>query len=112
MNLLINAGHAIEKDGEITICSQLINDRVVLSIADSGMGIEPENLKHIFDPFFTTKEVGEGTGLGLSISFGIIENHLGSIDVKSAVDKGTTFTISLPVALGNDSDDDLGNNGL
>lgn len=112
LNLLINAGHAIEKDGEITICSQLINDRVVLSIADSGMGIEPENLKHIFDPFFTTKEVGEGTGLGLSISFGIIQNHLGSIDVKSAVDKGTTFTISLPVALGNDSDDDLGNNGL
>ncbi|ARN76286.1 hypothetical protein BST96_03295 [Oceanicoccus sagamiensis] len=98
LNLLINAGQAIEKDGTITITTKLINDRVDLSIADSGTGIEQENLKNIFDPFFTTKEVGEGTGLGLSISFGIVENHLGSIDVKSVVGQGTTFTLSLPVA--------------
>ena len=75
----------------------------MVSVKDNGPGISPEQLKKIFDPFFTTKPVGEGTGLGLSISHGIIERHGGKIEVESATDKGTTFTISLPI----DADLDL-----
>jgi signal transduction histidine kinase len=70
---------------------------VAIEISDSGYGIEKKNLSRIFDPFFTTKPTGEGTGLGLSVSYGIIKNHGGDIAVESEVDKGTTFTITLPV---------------
>jgi len=68
---------------------------IEISISDDGPGIDPENLGRIFDPFFTTKE--SGTGLGLAITHGIIEQHGGSIDVKSQTDKGTCFTICLPL---------------
>ena len=70
---------------------------MMVSVRDNGPGISPEQQKKIFDPFFTTKPVGEGTGLGLSISHGIIERHGGKIEVESSSDKGTTFTISLPI---------------
>ena len=64
---------------------------------DTGPGI-PEDLKaKIFEPFFTTKEVGKGTGLGLSVSYGIIQEHGGDIQVKSASGKGTAFNISMPI---------------
>jgi signal transduction histidine kinase len=68
-------------------------------IRDSGCGISPSVLPRIFDPFFTTKKEGEGTGLGLSVSLGIVERHGGKIFVESEVGKGTTFTISIPLAL-------------
>ena len=67
---------------------------VSTEITDTGSGISKENLSHIFDPFFTTKS--EGTGLGLSISYGIVENNGGTIEVKSVLGEGTTFTVTLP----------------
>ncbi|MEZ4601055.1 MAG: ATP-binding protein [Syntrophotaleaceae bacterium] len=70
----------------------------VIQVSDGGQGIPAQDLPHIFDPFFTTKEVGQGTGLGLSIAYGIIEEHGGWIDVTSAVNEGSTFTVYLPLA--------------
>ncbi|MCG8436360.1 MAG: ATP-binding protein [Gammaproteobacteria bacterium] len=98
MNLLVNAGQAIEERGKISIATFVDGADAVIRISDSGCGIPEENLSTIFNPFFTTKDVGAGTGLGLSISYGIIQKHNGSIDVQSVVGEGTTFTIRLPLA--------------
>jgi PAS domain S-box-containing protein len=68
-----------------------------LRVEDTGVGIHSEKLPHIFEPFFTTKEPGEGSGLGLAQVHGIIRQHAGHIDVKTAVNEGSTFTIYLPV---------------
>ncbi|MDI1279581.1 ATP-binding protein, partial [Methylobacter sp.] len=100
IKFLVNAGHAIEKKGEITITTRVCpsdNTAIQVLITDTGAGIPPENLKRIFDPFFTTKPVGQGTGLGLSITWGIIAKHHDTIDVNSTVGVGSTFTITLPV---------------
>lgn len=97
INLLVNAGHAIEGMGHITITTRAYKSSVYISIADTGKGIAPEHMSHIFEPFFTTKEVGKGTGLGLSISYDIIKKHQGEITLDSTVGKGTTFTIRLPL---------------
>jgi two-component system NtrC family sensor kinase len=97
MNLLVNAGQAIEDKGNVWISTRLQGNKVVISIRDDGVGIEREYLDKIFDPFFTTKPVGEGTGLGLSITHEIIEKHNGEISVESELGKGTTFTVKLPI---------------
>jgi len=97
MNLLMNAGQAMEERGEIVVKTGIEDGVVELSISDTGSGIDEENLSKLFDPFFTTKAVGEGTGLGLSISYGIITDHGGDIIVESEVGKGSTFRIQLPV---------------
>ncbi|MBS4099535.1 MAG: bacteriohemerythrin [Sulfuricella sp.] len=97
MNLLVNAAHAIDGRGTITVRTGSEAGQVWVEIADSGKGIPPENLTRIFDPFFTTKPVGKGTGLGLSLSYGIVDKHHGDIVVESEVGKGTTFRIRLPV---------------
>ncbi|HYL80252.1 MAG TPA: ATP-binding protein, partial [Candidatus Acidoferrum sp.] len=76
--------------------AHLEDDRIALSVTDTGPGIPPEVRPRIFDPFFTTKEVGKGTGLGLAISRRIVEDHHGHIEVASEVGCGTTFTIWLP----------------
>ena len=65
--------------------------------ADTGTGISGDALTRIYDPFFTTKAVGHGTGLGLSITYGVIQEHHGSIECKSEVEKGTRFTVMLPL---------------
>ena len=96
MNILVNAGQAIEEKGEIKIQTKKEGKYVVITISDTGCGIKEENLPKIFDPFFTTKEIGKGTGLGMNIAYNIIEEHKGKIHVKSIVGKGTTFTIILP----------------
>lgn len=98
-NLLVNAAHAIEQQGMITVRTALEGNFVVLVIADTGKGIPPEHCSRIFDPFFTTKAVGKGTGLGLSISYDIIKKHNGEIAVESQVGVGTTFIVRLPVAI-------------
>ncbi|MDK2597248.1 sensor histidine kinase [Pseudoalteromonas obscura] len=97
LNLLINAGQAIEKLGKIDITSSFDDKNIYVTIADNGIGISAQNLRNIFDPFFTTKPVGKGTGLGLSISYKIIQQHRGRIAVESTEGKGTVFTISLPL---------------
>ncbi len=99
INLLMNAIHAVDRKGTITITTGLndIASRVTVEVADTGHGIEKENLLRIFDPFFTTKPTSEGTGLGLSVSYGIIKGHGGNITVKSKPDQGAAFTLSLPI---------------
>jgi len=69
---------------------------ISISIADDGIGMPAELLSRIYDPFFTTKAVGDGMGMGLAITHGIIERHMGNIQVSSEVNKGTLFEIFLP----------------
>lgn len=96
MNLLVNASHAIEKHGTITIRTGHDDVWVWVEVQDTGRGIKPENLVRIFEPFFTTKPVGQGTGLGLSLSYGIVQKHGGRIEVNSVLGQGTTFKVILP----------------
>lgn len=97
MNLFVNAGQAMKEKGVIRIATFTENDRVIVSISDTGEGIPPQNLSRIFDPFFTTKPVGKGTGLGLAVVYAIVQKHGGEIKVDSEVGKGTAFTVSIPV---------------
>ena len=97
MNLLVNAAHAIEDQGVITVRSWQEDGYACVSVADTGQGIPEANLNRIFEPFFTTKEVGKGTGLGLSITYDIVKKHNGEITVRSEPGKGTVFTVRIPV---------------
>jgi signal transduction histidine kinase len=98
MNLLKNASYACERGGTITLSTAITEDGVVVHIEDTGTGIRQKNLGRIFEPFFTTKPETIGTGLGLSVSYGIIKNHGGCIEVKSEVDKGSVFSVFLPLS--------------
>jgi two-component system NtrC family sensor kinase len=96
-NLILNARDAILEGGRITLFTASTDeDTIVIEIADTGMGIAPENVAKIYDPFYTTKGVGRGTGLGLAVSYGIVQEHSGHIAVESMPGKGTTFRITLP----------------
>jgi nitrogen-specific signal transduction histidine kinase/CheY-like chemotaxis protein len=113
MNLCTNAGYAMrEKGGALTVILEDVHldqafvrrhadlkagPYLKLSVADTGVGIAPENLNRIFDPFFTTKPKGEGTGMGLSVVHGIVTNLGGIITVNSEPGKGAGFNIYLPV---------------
>jgi len=98
LNLLNNARQAVEKDGSIIVTTKPTEDqRIIISVADTGPGIPPEHLGRIFDPFFTTKMPGAGTGLGLAISQRIIHQLGGEITVTSRLGEGATFTVILPV---------------
>lgn len=106
LNLLVNAAQAIESDGLVMVASRYLQDnenqagesgRVEVSVTDNGCGIEQERVAHIFDPFFTTKAVGEGIGLGLSIVYDIVKAHEGTIRVESEPNRGSIFTVTLPV---------------
>ncbi len=96
LNLLVNAGQSIEKQGEIRISTGYSSDEVWVEIADNGCGITPEHMNRLFEPFFTTKPVGQGTGLGLSVSYGIVKKHDGRIEVDSEPGQGTRFRVILP----------------
>lgn len=95
--LATNAIDAMPNGGTLTFRAKPGNNRVVIEIQDSGIGIAPENLSKVFEPFFTTKEVGRGTGLGLAVCYGIVTEHGGRLAVRSNVGVGTTFTIFLPI---------------
>jgi signal transduction histidine kinase/CheY-like chemotaxis protein len=97
VNMIYNAIDAMPTGGEIRLSSQEANGQVLLTIADSGIGMTPEVKSRLFDPFFTTKGKN-GTGMGMAVSFGIIRRHKGAIDVESEPGRGTTFRITLPVA--------------
>jgi two-component system cell cycle sensor histidine kinase/response regulator CckA len=113
MNFMVNARDAMPYGGVITITSTAIDARpgvagvppyipdgryVVLSVADTGVGIPEEIQRKIFEPFYTTKERGKGTGLGLAMVYGVVTEHKGFVTVQSKINQGTTFTIYLPVA--------------
>lgn len=103
MNLLVNAAQAIgETRGRIVVRTGVEGadddtQTVWVAIEDNGSGMSPEVCSRIFDPFYTTKPVGKGTGLGLSLSYGIVKKHGGRIDVDSAIGRGTTFRVTVPV---------------
>jgi two-component system sensor histidine kinase HydH len=96
LNLYLNAIQAMEQGGVLSVKSSLgpYND-IEVEVADTGTGIDPDDLDEIFDPYYTTKP--SGTGLGLAIVYKIIEAHGGQIKVRSTPGKGTAFTISVPI---------------
>lgn len=97
LNILNNAVDACEEGGgKISIGTESSENDIAITIQDTGKGITPEHMDKIFAPFFSTKPEVKGTGLGLSVSYGIIKKHGGRIDVKSKLQKGTAFTITLP----------------
>jgi signal transduction histidine kinase len=97
INLIKNAVDAMPNGGKLTVTSEKVNGAVKIAFADNGMGISEENLKKLFGPLFTTK--AKGMGLGLAICKRIVEAHGGRISVESSVNKGTTFTITIPLEL-------------
>jgi two-component system cell cycle sensor histidine kinase/response regulator CckA len=111
LNLCVNARDAMRDHGSLTISSGAIsgddiaarfrnaagNHYVVISVSDTGVGMDEATKSRVFDPFFTTKEKGKGTGLGLAVVFGVIQAHQGFIDVESEPGKGTTFRVYLPI---------------
>jgi len=97
MNLLVNAAHAIEQFGRITLRTGCDQTYVWFEVEDSGAGIDPKVLNRIFEPFFTTKPVGKGTGLGLALSYNIVQKHNGRIEVRSEAGAGATFRVYLPI---------------
>jgi ligand-binding sensor domain-containing protein/signal transduction histidine kinase len=111
MNLMVNARQAIsirapelraQVAGRLVIRSFFEEAFFVLEFEDNGVGIPVQDLNHVFDPFFTTKGVGQGMGMGLSVAFGIMEQHRGSISVRSRVGVGTCFALRLPWQAGSD----------
>ena len=98
MNLIVNASHAIQGHGVITLASGHQEGWVWIEVADTGCGMTTEVQRRIFEPFFTTKPVGSGTGLGLSLSFSIVQKHGGVIQVHSAPGQGSAFRVWVPVA--------------
>jgi signal transduction histidine kinase len=100
LNIVLNALDAMAEGGTLNICCDNTKDRehVCIEFTDTGVGIPEHKISDIFNPFFTTKPGAKGTGLGLAVSLGIINQHGGDIKVKSQVGKGTTFSVTLPVA--------------
>jgi signal transduction histidine kinase len=119
MNLCSNARDAMPDGGVITIAtrSESVDEGnkslspgayAVISVGDTGPGMDEEVKERIFEPYFTTKDVGKGTGLGLSIVYGIIERHQGLIEVETTKGAGTVFTIYLPLSNTPDGDAEAG----
>ena len=100
LNIINNAFAAMENNGHLQVKASMAGkDNIVLSISDTGCGIPESDIKRVFEPFFSTKTGKGGTGLGLSITYGLVEQLGGTIDVSSEVNRGTTFTITLPLAI-------------
>jgi two-component system cell cycle sensor histidine kinase/response regulator CckA len=107
MNLCTNARDAMPDGGKLIINGKQEGRRIVVTISDTGQGMDRKAVEKCFDPFFTTKPIGKGTGLGLSTTYGIIKSHEGLIIVDSRPNQGATFTIYFPAAsLGTQKKDD------
>lgn len=98
LNLLVNAAQALHEYGEIRVQTRWVDDSVVLTVADNGVGITAEQMPYIFTPFYTTKPADMGTGLGLSISRDIAEAHGGRLEVWSEPGQGSEFRLILPTS--------------
>ena len=122
MNLAVNAKDAMPNGGKLTIqTSNVVLDEefcrshlgaksgryAMVSVSDTGHGIDKETLGHIFEPFYTTKGIGRGTGLGLATTYGIVKQHAGYIECESAVGEGATFRVYLPVPDAGDLEEDI-----
>ena len=97
VNLVVNAIQAMPDGGTITIKTSKQDEFIVLTVCDTGVGIDEDILDRIFVPFFTTKDIDEGTGLGLAVVHGIVIAHKGAVSVTSTLGEGTKFTVSIPV---------------
>jgi PAS domain S-box-containing protein len=97
LNLILNARDAMPDGGEVSIETGGDGQIAVLTVRDTGLGMDQETLRRAFEPFFTTKEIGQGTGLGLSVVHGIVSQSGGQIHVESAPDAGTAFILRFPV---------------
>ena len=96
--ILVNASEAVKEKGEIVIRTKNPDEETIaIEISDNGSGIAEEDIPHIFEPFFSTKQDVSGIGLGLAIVHGIIQNHKGKIQVRSALGHGTTISVNLPL---------------
>lgn len=106
MNIILNAAEAMDGNGILTLSTALDGDKTHIEVkfSDTGHGIKEEDKRRLFEPFFSTKEVGKGTGLGLAISYSIIQKHNGTIEVESEIEKGSTFTVRLPVTREREND--------
>jgi len=111
VNMVFNAIDAMPEGGTLTLATSVVDQTVVISISDTGVGMYPEVRSRVFDPFFTTKGKA-GLGLGLAVSFGIIRRHGGNIDVDSHYGKGSEFRITLPLASVAKLDPPKANNAL
>jgi two-component system, NtrC family, sensor kinase len=112
LNLINNAGDAVNGSGTITIATAVDGGNVRVAITDTGRGMTAEQMKKIFNPFYTTKPVGKGTGLGLSVSLSIVKSMGGSIDVQSLPDAGSSFEVSLPINIAERANDAGARNDL
>jgi two-component system NtrC family sensor kinase len=94
--LLVNAVEAMPNGGLLRLAAEAEKDSIVLTVADTGVGVPDDALPHIFEPFFSLKDEGDGSGLGLAVVYGIVQRHHGRIDVESTLGEGTRFRIVLP----------------
>ena len=97
LNIFKNAKEAMPKGGTLSVGMSKEDNRILIRIQDTGVGIPVEIKDRIFEAFFTTKQKVKGVGLGLSVCYGIIKDHGGDIKVESQEGKGTTFAITLPI---------------
>ncbi len=97
-NLIVNARDAMDGEGVISLTASEVEGGVEIVVSDAGCGMSEDVRRQMFDPFFTTKPVGEGTGLGLAIVYGIVDAHGGRVEVESAPDDGTSFSVVWPLA--------------
>jgi CheY-like chemotaxis protein/anti-sigma regulatory factor (Ser/Thr protein kinase) len=98
MNLCTNARDAMSAGGQLRIQARQIGNHAELIVSDTGQGMKRKTIEQCFDPFFTTKPIGKGTGLGLSTTYGIVKSHEGLIHIESKPQKGTTITMTFPLA--------------
>lgn len=96
VNLIVNAVNAMKDEGTLTLKCFKKGNFILCAVSDAGHGISDEHISQIYDPFFTTKDVGKGTGLGMYVVYRIVIKYGGSIDCKSKIGEGTTFTLKFP----------------